>query len=213
MDVAAAAWRASGSPASNPDGPAGLCARCGWGRGPRVRVADVVSRSFAAFDTWRLPGEYGLCAGCSWAYRTPALRQSCYLVTATPTIRPLSTSDLLHTLEEPLSAASTVLVPVRPGRKHVLPTARWGRISADDVTISWTAADVSRLQTMRLLRSWGFGAHQLVAAAPPWHVVRTLAPADRMRALAHWPELDPWRSRPPWLEVATRATNEPQRPQ
>lgn len=205
MDVLAAAWTAFGRP-----GEAGLpesrCARCAVMRevaGP----GQPVSGNFSSWDEWAQPGGK-VCVACSWGYREPALRRRPLLVSCAPpqAIYP-DPRSLLSLLGEPLPATLALTVPMRPGRKHLLHSAEWGRIGTGDAVLSWSAADAERLGAVIQLRADGFTGRMLSAAVPAYAVMRSLSPAGQQRALADWSALRPWRSRRPWLDLAVRATS------
>src|SRR5439155_4570333 len=97
-------------------------------------------------------------------------------------------------------------VPLRRGRKHVLPDARWGMITTSDTTVPWTAGDAHSLQVMQRLRAAGFGSRMLAAPAPAFGVLRRLAPGRRAEVIDDWQALRAWRDRPPWLHLGLRLT-------
>jgi hypothetical protein len=41
-------------------------------------------------------------------------------------------------------------VPLRPGRKHLLPTATWGHVTVDDAQLPWSTTDTARLAATRV---------------------------------------------------------------
>jgi hypothetical protein len=138
------------------------------------------------------------------------LRAFPHLVTVhPPSLRQLNSTRLGDLLAVPLRPDVAVVVPLRPGRKHLLPTAVWGRVTVDDAHLPWTAADVLRFAAMRRLRARGFGSRMLHAPAPPWAVLRRLPTADRAYALDDWRTLDLWRSRRPWFDLAVQASRPP----
>jgi hypothetical protein len=166
----------------------------------------VVSRVFTAFDDWHNPSASGLCPACTWGYRAPGLRSRAHLVTEAPQLRQLTHRGLQQLLAAAVPAHVALIVPLRPGRKHLVPEARWGRVTVEDTQLSWGAADATRLAVVRRLRAAGFGPRMLTDPAPSWSVLRHLPPADRADTLRDWAALDGWRRRRPWLEVALHAT-------
>lgn len=206
-DVLAAAFTAAQPPAP-PAGSAdrGDCARCPASDAPLIPTRLVVSKVFTAFDGWRDPTGHGVCAACAWAYQTRSLRRWPYLVTTKPGLRQLTPADLGRLLQQPLPAEVACIVPLRPGRKHLLPTAHWGRVTVDDASLTWTSADAARLAALRRLRRLGFGPRQLAEPAPAWGVLRRLPPKQRREVHHEWAVLAPWRRSRLWFDVAVLAT-------
>nr|WP_172682053.1 hypothetical protein [Rhodococcus erythropolis] len=110
-------------------------------------------------------------------------------------------------LQKPLTSAHALVVPVGMRRKHLLPHARWGEISVDDISLSWTKHDVHTLAAMRRLRADGFGERMLAASAPQFAMMRRLPAARWTGLLGDWAELDRWRAAPPWWELGLRASS------
>lgn len=215
MNVLEAAWTASGSPQLPAPTHQGPCSRCG-SPAPLVSTRTVVSKTFTAYDGWREPGGRGLCACCAWAYSSPDLRLHPHLVIGEP-VPDLVTVSLANTKEilaaGPLPHGHAVTVPLRPGRKHLLPHAHWGRVTLDDLHLPWTCEDASRLRSAVELRTRGFGSRMLPEAAPPWPVLRKHPPEEWPRIFTLWRDLDPWRTTPsPWLDLAIRITTPQERP-
>lgn len=213
MGVVAVAWIAAGRPQSEGNQWAiSSCARCAR-VAPVAPVRQVVSKNFTSWDGWRARGMDGLCAACVWAYDAPDLRQHPHLVESNPPrLRRLDGAALGTVLSRPVGSTSSVVVPLRRGRVHLLPTAQWGRVTVDHASLSWTAADVARMATVRRLQEQGFGSVMLAEPAPAYGVMRRL-PAQRWaQVLADWAQLDPWRREPLWFAVAIRAQALQQRP-
>lgn len=195
---------AAGCPASG--SLCGSCARCG-ADGLTTAVRELVSGNFTAWDGWVNPSGVGLCGPCAWAYREPCLRALPTLVRETgPGLGHPGRGDLPGLLSRPAGPAATLIIPLRPGRKHLLPGAQWGRVVIDDAALPWGPADAARLQAMLRLRQAGFGTRMLSAAAPAYPVLRRLPPAGRAAALSDWDMLRDWRARPLWLRLAAYVT-------
>jgi hypothetical protein len=213
--VVHAAWTAAGSWAPDPDPTLlrpGTCARCGEQPAELARVTAAISKLFTAFDGWHDPTRPGLCHPCAWAYRDPTLRRHAHLVTTTPNLVQLTAASLADELSAgPIASDTALIVPLRPGRKHLLPEARWGAVTTDSATIPWTSADSTRLAAMTRLRDDGFGTRMLRQPAPAWQVLHTRPTEHWSRILADWAQLDAWRHRPPWLDLGLHATT-PSRP-
>lgn len=208
MTVLATAWRAAGAPLRSDIALAGICARCG--RPAELTPArHAVSKSFTGYEEWVDPSGHGLCATCCWAYSTDQLRLSAHLVTADPiSLTALDKAQVGELLERgPIGAGDAVIVPLRPGRKHLLPVAAWGRVTIEDAQLPWSAADAGRLTVVARLRSLGFGSRMLAAAAPAFSQLRRLDPEMWPQVLAWWAELADWRTPDsPWLALALHIT-------
>lgn len=209
MDVLTAAWTAAGGILLLEPSLAGLCARCAT-NSALVPVLAVVSKVFTAYDGWVDPAGCGLCPACTWGYRHPPLRAIAHeVIRNPPQLRPVNALEVGQLLDHPADPHTAIVVPLLPGRKHLLPTAQWGRITVDDVHLPWTASDVARLAVMRDLRAAGFGSHMLTHPAPTWAVLRRLPPNRRPDVQADWARLEPWRRRRPWLALAVHVTAPP----
>lgn len=206
-DVVTVAWRAVGSPDVQPAKHArGICARCGE-EGGLTPTRQVVSRNFTGNEQWRHPWRDGLCQACSWAYRAPLLRTLPHLIVRFPELlMPLTSAELATVLSRPLTGHSAVVVPLRPGRKHVVSGAAWGNIVTDDALLSWTAGDAGRLRIVHHLRAAGFPASSLTDPAPPYRQLHALPACRYAEVLDWWAQLHQWRAKPAWLHVAVKAT-------
>jgi hypothetical protein len=203
VDVVSAAWAAAGRPQPHPSpGRTAPCARCAR-PGALTPVTEVVSRKFTGWDGWADLASPGLCPPCTWAYRTKELRTSPAIITAAPLrLEQPALACVARILAARLPARTAVLVPLHPGRKHLLPSASWGTITTGEATFGWTAGDADRLQALTRLRHDGFGTRMLARPAPAYAVLRRLADTRRGPALDDWTALRPWRERRPWLTLA-----------
>ncbi len=207
MDVLSAAFDAAQPPETPTKGGGhGVCARCAASDGEMTATRTVVSKVFTAYDDWHAPGGASLCAACTWAYSTPALRRHPHMVTTTPHLTSLSPARLREVLRAPVRPDVAVVVPLHPGRKHLLPMARWGQVTVDDACLAWSTSDARRLDAMFRLRRLGFGPKKLIAAAPSWPVLRRLSSHGRATVYELWPLLEPWRRSRLWFDLATTAT-------
>ncbi len=208
MTVLATAWRAAGAPLRSDIALAAICARCG--RSAELTPArHAVSKSFTGYEDWVDPSGHGLCPTCCWAYSTESLRLRAHLVTADPiSLAALTKTEVVEHLQRgALEAGYAVIVPLRPGRKHLMPAAVWGRVTIEDAQLSWSAADATRLTTVAKLRSLGFGTRMIAAPAPAYSTLRRLPAQDWAQVISWWGELDPWRTvDSPWLALALHVT-------
>ncbi|MFD7011832.1 hypothetical protein [Rhodococcus jostii] len=206
QDVVAAAFASTKTRAAAEPARVGRCGRCAASPVPVEAVTKMVSRTFTGYDCWKAPAEGGLCTSCAWAYQHPDLRRRMHVVTTRPAMRAVTTADLERILSRPLEPDTAVVVPLRPGRKHILPHARWGGIAVEDTCLPWTARDVAAAAAMRRLRALGFGARMLAEPAAPYPVLAQVAPRRWPAVLTDWDRLAPYRQIGQWWELALRAT-------
>ncbi|MFD7161735.1 hypothetical protein ACFV9C_44620 [Kribbella sp. NPDC059898] len=208
VDVVTAGWIGAKGPHPADLTEAGRCARCGEA-GNLSKIGSVVSKNFTAFDSWRDPAGQGLCSACSWGYRTTGLRQHAHLITHAPsTLRCLTLPELGQVLTRPLSRQAALVVPLRAGRRHLVPEATWGRVTLEGTSVPWTPADVERLGVMRRLRTYGFTRQAFAEQAPPFAVFRRLPSTRWPDIIIGWAELQPWRDRDLWLRLGLLATDD-----
>lgn len=209
MNVLTAAWTSSSTPDDiDASGRFGQCARCATTAG-LVPTREVISKAFTGFDGWADPSGGGLCAVCAWGYSTPSLRAVPHLVSRDPAgMHELSRDGAGEFLASgPLDVDHALVVPLRPGRKHLLPTATWGRVVIDNAQLPWNVREVHLLRTVTELRALGFGSRMLTEPAPPYQVMSKLPPASWSRVLHAWDELAQWRAAAsPWMALALHVT-------
>lgn len=188
----------------------GPCARCGSPSG-RISVADVVSRVFTGTDSWIHPAGRSLCGVCAWAYSAPRVREAIRCVSRAPAaVRELTLAQAYAQLSGGgLEASLALVIPIRPGRRHLLPQAQWGRIVTDHGCFTWSSTDADRLLAVHRLHGAGIPAAALMGAAAPWLVIdRARSSGQLAQTLNDWELLKPWRagSMHPWLALAQRLT-------
>lgn len=208
VDVVTAAWTAAGQPrrADAIGAAVASCARCA-ASAELVPTRRVVSKVFTAFDGWTEPSGTGLCPPCCWAYTHPDLRLLPHLVSQQPTLASLALTETYALLAAgPLEPERALTVPLRPGRKHLLPASRWGQVTLDDVAVAWRLSDSLGLRTVARLRSLGFGTRMLSEPAPAWSVLRRHPRVEWRQISADWARLQRWRPRSPWLSLALHLT-------
>jgi hypothetical protein len=209
QDVLWAAYNCSeGAPAvTEPADRAAECARCGRATKVMTPVGQVISRRFTGFESWTNLAGRRLCAMCVWAYRHRPLRTDAHIVTRDPmTLRAANPALLHQVLSTAVDADTAVIVPLRPGRKHLLPDARWGQVTVDDTTLTWTPADAARLQVLRRLRAQGFSESMLRDDTPAYPVLSRVAADQWQQVFGDWNHLASWRQAGPWFEVGLRAS-------
>ncbi|MFE5339748.1 hypothetical protein ACFQ80_05985 [Isoptericola sp. NPDC056578] len=207
MDVLTAMW-ASQTHSSTEPGNHGRCARCAT-QGAEQPATSAVSKSFTGYDDWADPRGRFLCDRCAWAYSTPALRSYPHQVTREPaTATVLSRARLAGILAAgAVGPDEALVVPLRPGRKHLVPGARWGRVTTDNACFPWGRADAHLLTAVTHLRTRGFGSRMLTEPAPPFAVLARQPRDQWANVLADWDRLAPWRDADsPWLPLALHAT-------
>lgn len=173
-----------------------------------IPVGEVVSRKFTAWDTWSAIDADLLCPPCAWSYRAPRLRSQTLLITCdrdSPSSTALDPAGLREALTGPLPLHITVSLPLRAGRKHVLPVAALGQVCVDGTNIAWSLGDAHRLNLVAHLRSVGVPSRAFYGLVPPWGALSHSK--DPARVLDSWTELEPWRASRVWLEVALAATH------
>lgn len=195
------AWRAAGSPAELA-ARTGRCARCG--AHGRLSAKPAVSKTFSAYDDWARPGSGDTCPMCAWGFTTPGLRQHPHLV-ATGSLVCLTRQQLSTHLSTSVPPDQALVIPVRAGRKHVMPAAQWGQVTTDTGPLRWAGNEAIRLTTILQLRQLGATASSLSAPVPPFTLLRNRNPHDTARILQLWQELLPWRPDSPWLRLAIYA--------
>ncbi|WP_213578553.1 hypothetical protein [Rhodococcus sp. USK13] len=208
-DVALAAFTAAEGPTevATPDDRETGCARCGRVTAVMIPVGRVISRRFTGFESWTNLAGRQLCEVCVWVYRHRPLRTEAHIVTRTPvTLTPAGPQQLRQVLSTVVDADTAVLVPLRPGRKHVLPDARWGKVTVDDTALSWTAADAVRLQVVRRLRAHGFSETMLRDDSPAYSVLSRVVADQWPQVFDDWNHLTPWHHAGPWFDVGLRAS-------
>lgn len=207
MDPVRTAWACHVTPGL-PQGGCDRCARCGVTEGSHL-VNGVVSASFTGYDGWRAPVGRYLCSCCAWAYQTSSLRMNMLEVTTAPSCSYLTRARLYDRLAAgQLRATVAVSVPLRPGRKHLVPYLEWGTIRIDDLNLSWSSGDAARLRGVGDLRRAGFPPASFTESAPPWRFLSRIGAGEWARIQDLWASLTPWRTSPAWLSVALIATKE-----
>lgn len=203
MSVVRAAWMGAGSPPLASKGPRGICSRCG-AEGHLTATREVVSAVFTGYDHWVHPAGPGLCEGCTWSYRTPSLRSTISLVTRDPArYQALDRTTCLAILQCAVPAGMALVVPLRPGRKHLLPIAQWGMVATDAAVVPWNAREAALLQLVVELRRHGFGSRMLMEPAVPFTMLQRLPAAVGDWVMAVWGQLDEWRvADSPWFPLA-----------
>lgn len=199
-EVATAAWQANGSP-SPATGDTGTCPCCG--REGEVCAAPAVSKSFTGFDGWHSATGVRLCPACTWAHTWPSARRVPLLVGKAHTCASLTRVQLRDLLMAPVGRDVAVVVPLRPGRKHVLPQAQWSMVNTEAGQLHWGTRQVQLLRAVVTLRQFGIPAGALRDPAPPYRAIAALPPAQISAALAAWSQLREWRVAPTvWMSLA-----------
>lgn len=201
-DVVDVAWQAIGRPQVDAPSDSGRCARCGQ-EAPLVATSQAVSKHYRGWDGWVDPCGSGVCLGCLWSFRTPLLRSVAHWIHRDPhMLVAVSPEELTARLSQGLGGSDALLLPLQPGRRHLIQLAQWGTITTDDGPLQWTGEDARRLVAYHRLRCLGFRHSQLAAATPVWQALLGLSNEQVAQVLRWWPELDAWRANPAWLRVA-----------
>ncbi|MCT1515296.1 hypothetical protein [Dietzia cercidiphylli] len=162
-----------------------------------------MSNRFTAWDDWKRPGG-PVCQVCQWAFATRELRSRIYLVEPDGRLEELDGAALGELLSQSLGDRA-VSLPLRPGRKHTLPAARWGLVSVEDTLLSWSRPERILRWQLATLRGWGFTVSDLAEGTLDYRTLGRLDTDERARALALADDLAPWRGTPAWA-VAVRAS-------
>lgn len=210
--VSAAAWRARSPLPTTAPAFTGACGCCGT-IGDLWPARDAISRNFTAYDQWTHPAHPWLCAACTWTFTDPDLRTIPHLIVDPDQLQPLTTTDAFQLLAAgPLGLHQAVVVPLRPGRRHLMPIARWAHVCTDTGCLPWTPADAHLLTTYAWLRRLGFSPAELAQSAPAYPTLRRRPAAERGHILTTWQQLNPWRCPDSlWLPLASRITKEESR--
>lgn len=204
-DVVDTAWEAIGSPVVEPSSmTSGVCARCGR-VAELVSSAKAVSKFYRSWDVWRDPNGAGVCPACMWSFHAPLLRSVPHWIHRDPSMLvALSPADLAGRLQLPLGTDSAIVLPLRPGRRHLIHHAQWGTVTTDDGALAWTSGDARRLGDYQRLRALGLSHQQVMAPVPPFALLRKLDSVQAAEVLDVWPALDSWRACPAWAAIASR---------
>lgn len=188
-------------------GAGGECARCGEWSADAVSVSAVVSKVFTGADGWAALHARSLCRRCAWMYTVPEGRTECWELVRRPwSARRVPRAEVVEVLiGGALGEGRAFTVPIRPGRRHLLPLARWGRIAVDDASLPWGKADAARLRFACRLRRIGVPAGALGGDVVPYEVVRRLPPGRVGEVLDLWSSLTEWGGTDnPWLRMTRR---------
>ncbi|MFT7022444.1 MAG: hypothetical protein ACJA07_001528 [Rhodococcus sp. (in: high G+C Gram-positive bacteria)] len=170
-------------------------------------VGMAVSRRFTGYDGWIDPGGRQLCAVCAWLYQHKPLRTEAHIITRRPKTMAVAPPQLLRkVLSRKVDTNTAVVIPLVPGRKHILSHARWGQVAVDDTTITWWSEDPVRLGALSRLRAVGFSESALMHEAPAFAVLRTLPQARWRAVFDDWTLLAPWRAADLWMRVGMKAS-------
>ncbi|MGF0118744.1 hypothetical protein ACQFYA_20825 [Promicromonospora sp. Marseille-Q5078] len=207
MDVLTAAWSAQTTTAHPAPATGARCARCA-SRAAVHPARQAVSKSFTGYDDWTEPRGTHLCPACTWAYTTPALRTHPHHITRAPGCEPRSRAQVTERLlAGALGAKEALVIPLRPGRKHLVPVATWGHITTDHARVPWTDTDAQLLDALTRLRASGFGSRMLAEPAPPFHTLSRAPRTSWTQIFTDWEQLHPWREPDsPWLPLALHIT-------
>lgn len=177
------------------------CRLCGT-VGPVRDAATVVSDQFT---DWELYPDFPVwwCPACVWAHTTISLRTTPWWMSSTGGGQ-LNRASLHRLLSSPVGADTAVVVPLSR-HKHLLPRARFGVVTTDDMAIAWDDTQVRCLSVMGRLRRFGFGEKALQESVPRWPVLVKQSQINQETIMVLWPKLDRWRQAGPVMGVGLRA--------
>lgn len=170
VDPVVVTWKALGDPAPVVNsGPVARCGRCSQEQSLKL-LREILSSNFTGWEQVD-PASQGLCSSCAWAYQEPLLRTK-PLHIKRESASWVGKDDLVTLLSQPLSLNDSVSLPMR-GQKHLLPSTKWGAVTSDSGTISWTGEAAQLLITMLLARDAGSKKSDYAMSAPTIAVVNT----------------------------------------
>ncbi|MBB1033155.1 hypothetical protein G6031_01950 [Dietzia sp. CQ4] len=120
-------------------------------------------------------------------------------------VRELDSAGLATLLSRPLDDRTAVVLPLRPGRKHLLPTARWGHVVVDDVAVRWGGAEVVLRAEMAWLRARDFSVAMIQDGSPDIGILRRIPTHEMSDVLEALERVRRWRNCPHW-QIAVRAS-------
>lgn len=179
------------------------CSRCGRRGCATVPSRQVVSRKFTAYDDWAQPGGE-LCQVCAWGLGGAGLRSS-ILAIEPGQIRELDSSTLAELLSHPVDDRTAVVLPLRPGRKHLVPAARWGHVVVDDVAVRWGGPEVILRAEMAWLRARDFSVAMIHDGNLDAGLLRRIPTDELADILESLERVRRWRRSPHW-QIAVRAS-------
>lgn len=179
------------------------CGRCGRRGCATVPCRQVISRKFTAFDDWISPGGE-LCQVCAWGLSEAGLRSTTVAI-EDGLVRELDGAGLAALLSRPIDEKTAVVLPLRPGRKHLLPAARWGHVVVDDVAVRWGGAEVVLRAEMAWLRARDFSVAMIQDCSPDIGLLRRIPTHEMPDVLEALERVRRWRNSPHW-QIAVRAS-------
>jgi len=141
---------------------------------------------------------------CAWGLGGAGLRSS-ILEIRPGQVRELDAATLAELLSHPVTEQTAVVLPLRPGRKHLLPEARWGHVVVDDVAVRWGGAEVILRAEMAWLRARDFSVSMIHDGTPDVGILRRIPTDELADVLESLERVRRWRRSPQW-QVAVRAS-------
>ena len=171
--------------------------RCGacLHHSPTAPASRILTSQFGSWDSISSDPHDGtrrLCAACAHAYRVPSYRWHPAIITPKGMTTP-GHADLIDILSKPLPGDVAVVVPVS-GKKLLVPLARWGYLTTDTQTFTWTARHKRLLKTVIELREFGTPEGAFVEASPPFVLFTSLPPHQHDHVRDLWRILAPLRA-------------------
>lgn len=159
-----------------------------------VPAGQVLSANFGTWDDI-VPSVDGrwLCPSCVWAYTNADLRRGNLVVTTAPSVERPVPSRLRALLSSPIPPTTAVVVPVG-GKRSLVPTAQWGKLTFDGGTIPWSAKHARLMHTAAQLRDWGAHEKSLQLPSPPMAMMDALPIETHSDVRALWRSFDPARN-------------------
>lgn len=196
ITVSEAVYRALDNPAVDKpvsfEGP-GHCGNCRT----VTAVAPAHRILTSQFGSWDhiVADEHGnrwLCAPCAWAYRAADYRRRSTIITTTGHLTHPEAHQLRTILQRPIPADTAVIVPTS-AKKIVLPRGRWGTLTHDAGTLTWTPRHRAAINAAARLRELGCSESDLTQTSPPFRVLSAHPPDTQAEIAALWRTLAPMR--------------------
>lgn len=196
MPVTEALYQAEGNPVLDKAGEPQIGSRCGNCRRRvlTVKASSVLTSRFGSWDDIAVEPDGGryLCFPCAWTYRCVPLRRTVTLVTAEPSLTHPSGVEVRTLLSRALTAQESLIVPLS-GKRIVAPRARWGQVTVDSKSFTWSPSHRRLLLLATQLRGWGFRERGLLEPSPPFETLSRIEVGLHEEIRSAWSAFEPAR--------------------
>lgn len=193
------AWKCSGSPECltlyQKYVFQGECSHCGIVDNV-VPVKRVVSARFTNWDQYSNHDKPAWCNPCVWSFTEKNNRDEAMLLNNNILYSGYQLQSMKNLLKSPIDEKSFVSVALRKNR-HVLPYAKWGRVSIEDIDFQWRNREIELLEAVEELCGLGFSIGDIKKdESPSALTVIKLQPEDSLKAYSLWNEIKVLRNLP-----------------